>query len=70
MVEIFKNLQERKSKAKLLLQVHDELVLEVPEKEVKEITSLVKRIMENIYPLRVPLKVEIGIGRNWWEAHH
>ena len=54
--------------AHLLLQVHDELVLEVPEARVEEARSLVKEEMETAYPLEVPLEVEVGVGRNWLEA--
>ena len=53
----------------MLLQVHDELVFDVylPEKEI--IRKIVKQNMENVYSTRVPLKVEIGFGNNWLEAH-
>ena len=53
--------------AKILLQVHDELVLEVPEKELDEVRSLVVKTMSNAYPLDVPLKVDTSSGRNWLE---
>jgi len=49
--------------------VHDELVFEVPEGEKKDLMALVKREMEGVMKLRVPLKVEIHAGRNWDEAH-
>jgi DNA polymerase-1 len=65
------NLQPALSKAglsaKLLLQVHDELVLECPKKEVKETASVVRRVMENAYRLAVPLGVEVRSGLNWEE---
>ena len=51
--------------ARMTLQVHDELVFEVPETEVETIQTLVKQQMENVQPLSVPLLVEIGVGRNW-----
>jgi DNA polymerase-1 len=54
--------------AKLLLQVHDELVLEAPPQEADEIAALVKYEMETVYPLEVPLVVETGIGANWRDA--
>ena len=54
---------------KLLLQVHDELVFEIPKDEVHEVTSRLKSIMESIVTLKVPLVVDIGIGNNWDEAH-
>jgi DNA polymerase-1 len=53
----------------LLLQVHDELVFEVPEKELKRISVLVREEMEGVHKLRVPLKVDIKVGANWDEAH-
>ncbi len=52
---------------KLLLQVHDELIFEVPEREAKRTAEKIKEIMENIYKLAVPLKVEIEVGDNWGE---
>ncbi len=55
--------------ARMLLQVHDELVFEVPEAEVAATGAVVTRVMEGVAQLRVPLKVEIGTGRNWAEAH-
>lgn len=54
---------------RMLLQVHDELVLEIPENEVEETKRIVKDIMENVYSLSVPLIVEVGTGANWTEAH-
>jgi DNA polymerase-1 len=49
----------------MTLQVHDELVFEVAEPEVEVISALVKKQMEGVYSLRVPLVVEIGVGKNW-----
>jgi DNA polymerase-1 len=69
MIEIFGDLNHRKMRSRMLLQVHDELLFEVPEEEKEEMASLVRERMETIYPLRVPLKVELGWGRNWAEAH-
>ncbi len=54
--------------ARLLLQVHDELVLEAPEEELAAVKALVKREMEAVYALRVPLLVEVGEGLNWRDA--
>lgn len=56
-------------RAKMILQVHDELVLEVPEEELGQVSSLVKEKMESACQLSVPLTVEVGIGDNWLEAH-
>ena len=65
MIRIDAELRERKLSAKMLLQVHDELVFEVPEKEVDNVKRLVTNLMENVYPLKVPLKVDVGVGPNW-----
>jgi DNA polymerase I len=55
--------------AKLLLQVHDELVIESPEDCTEEVMSVVQRIMEDAYPLEVPLGVGVGVGNTWFDAH-
>ncbi len=55
--------------ARLILQVHDELVFEVPESKIDSIKELVREKMEHVVQLKVPLKVGIGIGKNWQEAH-
>jgi DNA polymerase I len=54
---------------KMIMQVHDELVLEVPDEHIDLVKSQVKRIMENVAPLKVPLEVGIGVGLNWDTAH-
>ena len=68
MVELYEELKTRKLKSKILLQVHDELILNVSNDEVDEVKSIVRFIMENTYKLSVPLKVEIEVGNNWYEA--
>ena len=68
MIEIFNKLNEGNYKTKMLLQVHDELIFDVPEEELEEIKVLVKDTMENIFKLSVPLKVSIDYGKNWYEA--
>jgi DNA polymerase I len=65
MIRIDAAVQERRLKSRMTLQVHDELVFEVPEKEVDTIRTLVREQMENVHPLNVPLLVEIGVGPNW-----
>ena len=55
--------------AKMLLQVHDELIFEVPEAEVDETIAVVKRVMEGAAHLSVPLTVDAGIGDSWADAH-
>ena len=69
MINIHKKLSENKYKTKMLLQVHDELVFDVPKNELDEIKKLIKTEMEQAYTLKVPLDVEVGIGDNWLEAH-
>ena len=65
MIRIDQELESNKLKSRMLLQVHDELVFEVPQDELEEMRSLVCDKMENVYELKVPLKVEIGAGPNW-----
>jgi DNA polymerase-1 len=59
----------RPLKARMLLQVHDELVFEVPAAEVDAVTTLVRAAMEHPWPLAVPLVVNIGVGPTWGDAH-
>ncbi|HEV2349153.1 MAG TPA: DNA polymerase I [Terriglobia bacterium] len=68
MVKVHARLRREKLKTRMILTVHDELVFEAPEKEVKAAQHLVKEEMEGAYPMRVPLRVEIGAGLNWKEA--
>jgi len=69
MINLHALLKKRHPKAAMIMQVHDELVFEVPEGEKKDVMDLVKREMEGVMRLRVPLKVEIHAGHNWDEAH-
>ncbi|MEW6409371.1 MAG: DNA polymerase I [Nitrospirota bacterium] len=69
MINIYKRLGEYYSKTKMILQVHDELIFEVPEMEIDEMKYLIKREMEFVVDFLVPLKVDIGIGKNWAETH-
>jgi DNA polymerase-1 len=66
MIGIDRELQKRD--ARMLLQVHDELVLEAPPAELAEVIALVKREMEQAFPLDVPLVAEVGSGNNWRDA--
>ena len=68
MVQLHRSLGERGLPARLLLQVHDELVLEVAPAALEEVRNLTRRTMEDAVQLRVPLKVETGVGPNWMEA--
>ena len=65
MIRLERELRGRGLKAKMLLQVHDELVLEAPEAEVEIVKSLVKESMEGAHALSVPLEVEVSVGKNW-----
>lgn len=65
MVRIDKQFSERGLTTKMVLQVHDELIFEVPPAELEDATDLIKLLMENVYPLRVSLKVDIAMGKNW-----
>ena len=69
MINIHRRLNRDYIRSKMLLQVHDELVFEVPEEEVDAVSSMIKEEMEGVYPLRVPLTVDIKRGKNWDEAH-
>lgn len=69
MVRIHNNLIRQKLKSKMILQVHDELIFEVPERELEQLRELVLFEMSDAARLDVPLKVEWGIGKNWFEAH-
>ena len=69
MIDLERKLAETELGAQMLLQVHDELVLEVPEGELDQTRALVKDAMENAVVLDVPLKVDFGWGKNWLEAH-
>ncbi len=69
MIDVQKKLQETKIDAKLLLQVHDELVFEVKTEETQKVATLVKETMEKAVNLSVPLVVEVGIADNWKDAH-
>ena len=69
MIAIQKGLKSEHKDSKMILQVHDELVFDVPKNEIDEIKILIKEEMENTFKLEVPLVVDIGIGTNWLEAH-
>ncbi len=69
MVRLPKVLADAGLRARMLLQVHDELLFELPESEVEAAGALVRQVMESVATLRVPLAVEVGTGRSWAEAH-
>ena len=68
MLHVWQALKKEKLSAKMILQVHDELVFEVPKKELKHTCEVVKAAMENAVKLAVPLPVELGSGENWMDA--
>jgi len=65
MIGIDDELRRRKLKSRMLLQVHDELLFEVPQSEIATMRELVRERMDGVHPLKVPLVVEIGVGSNW-----
>lgn len=69
MINIHKELVRLNTKSKMVLQVHDELVFDVHESELEMIKPLIKDRMMNAVQLSVPLEVEVGVGKNWLEAH-
>ena len=69
MINIDRRLKEEGLATRLIMQVHDELVFEVPHKELLQVEQLVEHAMAHAVPCRVPLKVDISHGRNWAEAH-
>jgi DNA polymerase-1 len=69
MVEVAEGIRDAGLAARMILQVHDELVFEAPERELEALAALVRERMQSVYALRVPLRVDVGTGRNWREAH-
>jgi DNA polymerase-1 len=65
MVDLWHELHRRELRSRLLLQVHDELVLEVPEDEGDTVSKLVREVMETVHRLEVPLKVDVALGKSW-----
>jgi DNA polymerase-1 len=68
MVRIYAALQRKNLKTLMILQVHDELIFDVPSEEVCEVAPLVKTLMEEVLPLNVPLAVDLKFGPNWYEV--
>ena len=68
MVEVHKKFKEKNLKSKMILQIHDELVIDTKKEELEEVKTILKETMENTYKLNVPLKVDINIGDNLYEA--
>ena len=68
MVRVDQALRENKMKSRLILQVHDELLLECPPEEVEKASEMLKQCMEQVITLKVPLVAEVHTGQNWAEA--
>jgi DNA polymerase I len=69
MVAVQKALDEQQRRTKMIMQVHDELVFEVPEAEVDWLKTEIPRLMAGVAELKVPLLAEVGVGPNWDQAH-
>jgi len=69
MINIHRQLKTQKLKSKLILQVHDELIIEAPNDESETIVELLGHEMSHVMKLKVPLEIDIGFGDNWDDAH-
>ena len=69
MIAVDKWINTEKLKSKLIMQVHDELVLEVPDGELELVKATLPTLMQNVAKLSVPLLAEVGVGGNWESAH-
>jgi DNA polymerase-1 len=69
MVEVDEALTAGSLEARVILQVHDELVFEAPKGEVEAVGKLARKTMQNVFELNVPLIVDVGTGINWRQAH-
>ena len=69
MIKVLHELKEKKMKSKIVLQVHDEMMIEAPIEEAEEIKEILKRNMENVVSLKVPLVVDVEEATNWYDAH-
>ena len=68
MVKVYKALKENNLKTKMIIQVHDELIFDVPKEELEQVKKIVTDVMDNVCPLNVPLAIDINYGKNWAEA--
>ena len=69
MIHVDRALRENRMQTAMLLSVHDEIIFEVPPEELEAAQALVRREMEGVWDLAVPLKVNMACGKNWAEAH-
>ena len=68
MVNVYNKLKEKELKSTMILQVHDELILNVKENELEEVKQIVKDEMEKVLDMKVPLEVDTNMGKTWYEA--
>ena len=68
MIEVYKKLKQENLKSKIVLQVHDELIIETKKEEQEKVQKILKESMENAMTLKIPLKVELSVANNWYEA--
>jgi DNA polymerase-1 len=68
MIKVYKELKERNLKSKIVLQIHDELLIETVQEEKEEVYEILKTSMENAAKLSIPLKVEVSEGKSWFQA--
>jgi len=68
MNKIYKELKNKKLKSKLVMQVHDELIIETVPEEVEEVSLVMKKAMENVVKLSVPLDIDLNVGKTWYDA--
>ena len=69
MIKIYNEFKSQSIKSKLILQVHDELIFDCLEDELNVVKKIISTKMQTAYNLKVPLKIDIGQGNNWLEAH-
>ena len=70
MIRVCRRLRRENLKSRLVLQVHDELILEAPRAEADRVTAILKEEMEQAFPLRAPLVADAAYGADWYEAKH
>ena len=68
MIEIDRQIREKNLEGKMILQIHDELIFEIPDGEIEPFRSLVKEKMERVLQLNVPIEVHLAVGKNWAEC--
>ncbi|MBR3250068.1 MAG: DNA polymerase I [Clostridia bacterium] len=69
MIKVYNELRQKNMKAKIVLQVHDEMMIEAPKEEADDVKEILKRNMENVVNLKVPLVADVTLANNWYDAH-